>query len=132
MPIPVMPVRQRRSLMERTPDSGQRRATSEFPCSNSRGCTIGLYHNLGVDCTVTIRADITGANSSLSMQRPVIDSVIVASGATAFFASFPLAAGADATMRYVPQLNMPMYYAIVQILPASDPSSGTLYIAVAR
>ena len=98
----------------------------------TRGCTIGLYHNLGVDCTVTIRADITGANSSLSMQRPVIDSVIVASGATAFFTSFPLAAGADATMRYVPQLNMPMYYAIVQILPASDPSSGTLYIAVAR
>ena len=98
----------------------------------TRGCTIGLYHNLGVDCTVTIRADITGANSSLSMQRPVIDSVTVASGATAFFTSFPLAAGADATMRYVPQLNMPMYYAIVQILPASDPSSGTLYIAVAR
>lgn len=98
----------------------------------SRGATIGLYHNLGVNITVNLRADLTGNNSSATVQRPVIDTVTVASGGFVWFAAFPLADGANASMRYVPMLNMPMANAILEITPASDPSSGGLILAVAR
>lgn len=98
----------------------------------TKGAMVGIYHNLGVNVTVSLRADITGQGASLSMLRPVIDSAIVASGGSVWFAPFPLASGADASMRYVPMLNMPMNYLIVQLLPASDPSSGSFYLAVAR
>lgn len=97
-----------------------------------RGVIIGFYHNLGVNVAVNLRADLTGKNSSATVQRPVIDAVTVASGGFAWFSPFPLAEGANASMRYVPMLNMPMYFVLLEITPASDPTTGQMIVAVAR
>lgn len=98
----------------------------------NRGVCFGLYHNLGVNLTVAIRADLTGHANISSVQRPVIDTVVVASGGYVWFSPFPLAEGANASMRYVPMLNMPMRYLVAELTPASDPASGGITLAVSR
>jgi hypothetical protein len=100
--------------------------------SFTRGCVIALQQTLGVTLNVKLKAAFSAASTSNLATHVTLDEVDIASAGAAIFTPYPLAAGAAATLRYVPMLNMPMYYAILEVTPASDPSSGGLLLGVSR
>jgi len=104
-----------------------------FPMlSFSRGAMIGLQNVLGVSLNVKLRANIAGASTDNTLMHPQMDVVDVAHSGAVWFSPFPVADGANASIRYVPMLNAPMFYCTLELTAASDPASGGLLIAVAR
>lgn len=98
----------------------------------ARGATIGLYNNLGVSLTVTLRARITSYNGSNAANGWMIFSGSVAHNAYLHFSPMPLHATAEPEWNYIPQLNSPMDSLIIKLTPASDPSTGYFILTVMR
>lgn len=104
-----------------------------FPMlSFSRGCMIGLTSTLNTTLNVKLKANIPGASTDNVVCHPLLDAVDLSSGSTVWFSGFSVADGGAAGIRYVPMLNAPMAYCTLELLPAADPTSGGLLIAVAR
>lgn len=98
----------------------------------ARGATIGLYNALAVSLTVQLRAVITSNGSSNGVNGMIIFDGSVANANLIFFSPLPLADTANADWNYVPQMAIPMEALIVEITPASDPSSGYFLLTVTR
>lgn len=99
-----------------------------IPLLGYGGVMIGVYSTLNQAITVTLWAwpDGKGDDTTETVQ---LDAVVAG---TVFFS--PLAAGGTPGSEYhaVPALAAPMQYAVVQITPAGDPSSGELKFFIAR
>lgn len=103
-----------------------------FPMEGwAQGATIALYHNLAVDCDVTLYADVSPQDGLGSMVFQV-DTFTMPSGNTAIFAPYYNTANPATYLRAVPQLLMPVRYWVVGLDPASDPAAGQAFISVVR
>ena len=98
----------------------------------ARGATIGLFNTLGVSLTVKLRARITSYNGSNAANGWYIYSGSVAHNAYLHFSPMPLHATAEPEWNYIPQLNSPIDAIVIELTPASDPSSGYFVLTVMR
>lgn len=98
----------------------------------SRGATIGLFNNLGVSLTVKLRGRITSYNTSNQANGWRIWSGSLSALAYTYFSPLPLADTAEAEWNYVPQLAAPFDSIVIELTPASDPSTGYFIFTVAR
>ena len=98
----------------------------------ARGCQVGLFNNLGVSLGVKLRARLTSYNTSNVSNGWHIYDGSVATANYLMFSTMPLHATANAAWNYLPQLNSPMDALIIELTPASDPTTGYITLAVGR
>ncbi len=98
----------------------------------ARGATIGIFNALAVSITIQLRAVITSNGSSNSVNGMLIYDGSLANAGLWYASPLPLAATANAAWNNIPQLAIPMEALVIEITPASDPSSGYFLLTVTR
>lgn len=98
----------------------------------SRGVTVGIFNALGVSLTVHLRVRITSYNTSNAANGWRVFSGSASNNTYIHFSPMPLHASAQPEWNYVPQLNSPMEALVLELTPASDPSSGYFILTVGR
>ena len=98
----------------------------------ARGCQIGIMNNSGFSLGVKLRSRISSYNTSnVSNGWHIFDGSVAAANYL-MFTTMPLHATANAAWTYVPQLQAPMDALIIELTPASDPTTGYITLSVMR
>lgn len=95
-----------------------------------RRLTINLYQNLGVNCTWTLKPWVSGAGITGAFANQVWSEVLGTTVARLLSggAGGTGASGVDAILA----LNQPVTAWLLRVVPASDPSSGSVHVTIDR
>lgn len=105
-----------------------------IPMVGWRHAAVRFFQSLAVNLTVSVYAWITGTSLTADSGSGslFLDTATVTTSGQVFFSPFAAGAGAPASIRTVAALQLPMSYLVIELTPASDPSSGVIQFVCAR